>query len=448
MPFASSALLQPTVEAAWRATLGDLLEGGETLAGDKPSIELLGYDVAIENPRCRLIGNEIRPLPLIPAIARFAWMMAGNERLEDIAFYEPMVRGFTDDDLTVPGSNYGARLRRSHAGDQVEAAIERLRDGDSAVAGADGKLRRAANVIWKPEDASRTSSDIPCAFGLFYFPRGGRLTTQLVMRSNNAVALLPFNLFEFTLLAEIVATEAGMEPGPFRVDAMSMHLYLRDEERAREILDAPSSGEGEMPAIPPGSKPLEQVNLLAQREANLRHQQRALANESLDEALARGEGLDSYWRPFFDVLLATALVKAERPDAAREVARGLPGYFSGQVLSELDRRAAQAEPNSDLRLFSPHTPGETPPMPDSAAVAESLRAGSVSTEHLHALLDEIERSDGTRIGHREAAEVHRFLEEKRVDVAARSEEDGSADDRGALDRAEVRDAIDELGFGR
>ena len=46
------------------------------------------------------------------------------------------------------------------------------------MAGADGKLRRAANVIWKPEDALRISKDIPCAFGLFYFPRDGELLTQ------------------------------------------------------------------------------------------------------------------------------------------------------------------------------------------------------------------------------------------------------------------------------
>jgi len=416
--------------------------------GEKPSRELLGYSVVIEHPRRRLIDNDIRPLPLISAVARFVWTMAGNARLADIAFYEPQVERFTDDGLSVPGSNYGARLRQPYPGfDQVRGAIDRLRDGDSKVAGADGKLRRAANVIWKPEDALRMSKDIPCAFGLFYFPREDKLLTQLVMRSNNAVALMPFNIFEFTLLAEVIAVEAELELGPFRVDAMSMHIYDWDEERVRQILASPIGTGVEMPPIPAGSNALEQLDLLAQREAELRHQLHTLADESLKQVLARGEGLDSYWRPFFEILLTQALGKAKRLDLAREVAGQLPDYFSYQVAAELEERFGSVEPEgsgpaaiAEPTLFPISKPGEE--------VAHAFRDNGIDTDHLHTLLDEIEQSEGIRLSHQQADEVARAIAEKKVDIAARSEGEGDAEDFKAVDRTDVLRAIRRLGFDR
>ena len=451
MDFSVYTKSEANAEAAWRATLADLDDRGLRLDGEKPSRELLGYSIVIERPRWRLIDNDVRPLPLISAVARFVWMMAGNGRLADISFYEPQVERFTDDGLSVPGSNYGARLRQPYPGsDQVRGAIDRLRDGDSEVAGADGKLRRPANVIWRPEDALRTSKDIPCAFGLFYFPRDDKLLTQLVMRSNNAVALMPFNIFEFTLLAEVVAVEAGLDLGPFRVDAMSMHIYDWDEERVGQILASPAGAGGEMPPIPAGSNALEQLDLLARREAELRHQLHELADESLGQALARGEGLDAYWRPFFEVPLALALGKAKRLDLAREVADQLPDYFSRQVAAELEKQfgsdstessksepAAIAEPTP---LFQLASPGEE--------VARVYRENRIDVDHLHTLLDEIERSESIRLSHRQAREVARAIEEEMVDVAARSEGEGDAEDFRALDRTDVLRAIRTLGFDR
>ena len=132
-------------EDAWIFTLRALLDGGTLVAGTRPSRELLGFDVRVEDARKRVGRNAVRPLPVVASVARFVWMMAGNDRLEDIRFYEPQVSRYTDDGLSVPGSNYGSRLRKSYAGtDQIVGAIERLRGGDEAVAGPDGVLRRAA----------------------------------------------------------------------------------------------------------------------------------------------------------------------------------------------------------------------------------------------------------------------------------------------------------------
>jgi len=76
------------------------------------SREHLNYSLMLENPRQRLSER----LPIYPAIARVVWMMSANNRLADIAFHEPRVKAFTDDDLTVPGSSYGMRLRQPQPG--------------------------------------------------------------------------------------------------------------------------------------------------------------------------------------------------------------------------------------------------------------------------------------------------------------------------------------------
>src|SRR5207302_676113 len=151
-------------------------------------------------------------------------------RYADIAFYEPKVKGFTDDGISVPGSSYGRRIVQVRPGlDQLGSAISRLKDDPSS--------RRAAVTIYQPEDAVRESKDIPCAFGLFYHVRGGELYATLSMRSNNAVQLLPFNVFEFSLLAEVVACELGVPLGPLVYQAASMHVYDESLARAREIID-------------------------------------------------------------------------------------------------------------------------------------------------------------------------------------------------------------------
>jgi hypothetical protein len=100
-------------------------------------------------------------------------MMGANERLEDIAFYQSKVRDYSDDQLTVLGSNYGKRLLAPRANvNQVQGVIERLRgveDADHPGSSA----RRASAVIWQAEDAGQA---------MWPGPLGVRRANQLVAR--------------------------------------------------------------------------------------------------------------------------------------------------------------------------------------------------------------------------------------------------------------------------
>lgn len=288
-------------------TLKHIIENGEKVSGGKSLSmgseklfhELLNFAVVVNNPLDRLPWNLARRINLPAAVARFVWMMAGSDRLADIAFYEPKVRFFSDDGISIPGSNYGQRILQPHPGlDQLEAVIKRLRD--------DEHTRRAAISIYRAEDAVRDSKDIPCAFGIFYHIRKNVLHATTLMRSNNAFVLLPYNIFEFSLLAEVVAQELSVKLGTLSHIAISMHIYENDLEKSKKVISAfgKNTKSVPIPEIIKAPAPLQQIRDLIILEAELRHASASLSGENIEEWISKGqEKLNSYWQQLFFLLL-------------------------------------------------------------------------------------------------------------------------------------------------
>jgi thymidylate synthase len=322
------------IDEAFTATLKTILECGHevrTSSSGEPeqareSQEILDFQVAIDNPRDRILTNPIRRLNIVEAVARVVWILGANNRLADIAFYQPKAHSYSDNLLSLPGSNYGQRILEPRPGlNQAKGVIEVLRRETGS--------RRGAIVIWSPEDAIRVSNDIPCAFGLFFHQRGEYLLCTMLMRSNNAFLLLPYNVFEFSMLGEMIAATLGLKPGPYIHFAASMHVYRDQIERAHEavseqILSSQNYSRLVMPAMPHDPEPFEQGEILARLEAQLRHE---YALQRPEELRCRGEKLHEYWRAFYDVLLSYALSKAGKIYEAKEIARILPEYFRESV---------------------------------------------------------------------------------------------------------------------
>lgn len=287
------------------ATIRDCLAGTKVSTDKDVSWEQLYYQATLQFPRNRVFAHFARPLNPVVAVARFAWLVAGNNRVEDIAFYEPKVRSFSDDGLTVPGSDYGHRLFQPRPGlDQIQGVVDRLR--------ANPGSRQAAAVVWQPEDAVRASGDIPCTHGLFFHIRdhrdtvGPELQMAVTMRSNNAFRILPFNVFEFTLLQELVATELDTVMGDYTVWAASMHVY--ENEREWESTKTVGNSVGnyhslQMPRMPktPGLlRPMRQAREFAMVEGVMRH----CVNERQLVHAWETNHLDPYWRDLLAVLYA------------------------------------------------------------------------------------------------------------------------------------------------
>ena len=239
-------------------------------------------------------------------------MLSGNDRVKDIAFYERKVLGFTDDQMTVPGSNYGKRLFTPEPGvDQVKAIIDRVR--------RDPGTRRAVAAIYRPEDAVRESKDIPCAFGLSFHARNERLHMTTIMRSNAAWTLLPYNVFEFTLLGELIATLAGMRLGSYTHITLSMHLYEDEVDQAQRACEATLND------LPPPMPPMprettwDQLIDLVKWEADLRYHGTALSSLSYRPLLERAREFGPYWSNVGLALLGYVLKLRGKPTLRREV---------------------------------------------------------------------------------------------------------------------------------
>lgn len=324
-------------DAALKQTVIDVL-AGPVLTDAKPSHEVLHYATTLTDPRARITANPARKLNVVGAVARFVWMVAASDRLEDIAYYEPKVRPFTDNEISVPGSSYGRRLFEPSPGlNQVQGVVDRLR--------ADPASRRAAAVVWSPADAVRPSKDIPCTFGMFFHIRDNELIASTVMRSNNAYLLLPFNIFEFSVLAEAVAAAASVPLGRYVHWAASMHVYTDWQlDAARQVAAGGDHPSPQMPAIP-ADDPLEQIRRLAVAEARLRH----ASNPTEFEAARLEPDLNEYWAAYLNVLAAWGAHKRGWDEAAQQLATDLPDHFRAAVLDKLAAEPVTANPVTPAR---------------------------------------------------------------------------------------------------
>jgi thymidylate synthase len=292
-------------DEAYRNVIQDLLSDGidvaaldsKSIGSQQKSKEIMNYILRVQTPAERLPWSY--QFNLSGAVARFVWMMGANNRLKDIEFYWGKgVSRFSDDGILVPGSSYGARILHPSPGiNQLDSIIERLK--------ADNTTRRAAIAIYQAEDAVRESKDIPCAFGLAFHIREAHLHTSLIMRSNNAYFLLPYNLFEFSLLAEVVAAELKVPLGNLTYHALSMHIYEKDFDNAVKVSkENQSIAKAEMTKMPFEPSPISQVRELVILEAEARQAAAGFNKSNFQEWISQGETrLSPYWRQYYFLLL-------------------------------------------------------------------------------------------------------------------------------------------------
>lgn len=102
--------------------------------------------------------------------------------------------------------------------------------------------RRAVALIWNPSDVLAVTSntgpprDVPCTVALsFWVGPAGELRAQAFMRSTDLWFGLYYDLPAFAFLQRAVAKALRREAGPTYLTTSSLHLYRKDEERARNV---------------------------------------------------------------------------------------------------------------------------------------------------------------------------------------------------------------------
>ncbi|MET7934652.1 thymidylate synthase [Streptomyces sp. NPDC005322] len=326
--------LPGSVADAVDQAVAHLVRNGEEVrtAAGKAWLETLGFTTGMSNPRKRILHPASGTFDIIGAASRFVWMMRGDQSLSAVAYYVPRAAAYSPDGTVLPGSSYGHRLRRSIPGvDQVEGVIARLQQNS--------ETRQAATVIWNPMDAVREPVDIPCAFGTQYHLRAQGLVGTTMMRSNKPLTLMPFNFFEFSLLAEVIAAEVDAPLASYRHWIAAMQLPLPELARAEVFLGGQSSAV-EMSAMPRSPRPLDQLGYLCRWEESIRT---ASSETEVEELLClAAENLDPYWLAFADLLSLQWFLRRDRRSAVPRLVSRLPEHFADPLEAQLCARTKQS----------------------------------------------------------------------------------------------------------
>lgn len=227
--------------AVWLEALDDVLKNGRFRAPrEMPTAEI---------PHRRVVIDLSHPVVLVPArklsytfaAAEALWILAGDDRVETIAPYNPNIAKFSDDGVRFAGA-YGGPIAA-----QFDYVIEKIID--------DRDTRQAVISIWRPNPPP--SKDIPCTVGLGFEIYENQLNCHVVMRSSDLWLGLPYDVFTFSMLTTKIACaynskrfvghtiREAVKLGQLYLTAWSSHLYARDWEASEACIDAGIAPPGE-----------------------------------------------------------------------------------------------------------------------------------------------------------------------------------------------------------
>lgn len=214
-------------------------EGTAISPRGKQTKEIHPTTVLIQDPRKRLMSCFGRVLNLPFALAEVIQMITGQNDAQALSFYNSGIisiqgdgpRGTPHWELGVTKFNagYGERLRGYYVGtnssrqgakiDQLDHVIQTLRlDPDS---------RQASIVISHPGDDNYTvqTNDRACNVYAHAMIRDGKLDWMQIIRSNDAVWGIPYNMVQWSHVQEWVARSLDVPMGTMFIVQDSFHVY-------------------------------------------------------------------------------------------------------------------------------------------------------------------------------------------------------------------------------
>lgn len=159
------------------------------------------------------------------ALVEVIWIIRGRNDSGFLTSWNRALPKFAGHGDTFYGA-YGERLRSRFGFDQLQRA--------ASVLGADPEQRQVVLQIWDPstdlptDDGRSRSPDVPCNVSSMLKVVDGRLEWLQVMRSNDLVRGLPYNLVQWTMIQEILAGWISLDVGAYVHVSDSLHIYERD----------------------------------------------------------------------------------------------------------------------------------------------------------------------------------------------------------------------------
>ena len=221
----------PDGSTAWRALLGSILYSGQDVAPrGQPTKEVLHTNFITVDMARAVVTDPVRKLNYRFMCAEALWILSGSNELAPLTKFNSKMAQFSDDGRTLAGA-YGPPVTA-----QLDYVVKALLD--------DRETRQAALTIWRQNPPK--SRDVPCTIAMAFSIRDDRLHQHVFMRSSDAWLGIPYDIFSFSCIGLWVACvfnqnvdRRAVLPGQLTISMTSSHLYERDLENARAVLDSP-----------------------------------------------------------------------------------------------------------------------------------------------------------------------------------------------------------------
>lgn len=216
-----------TATAAWLNVLVEILAHGQvTHPRGFTCREVLGLQ-SVTDMRWPVCCSAARRLGYRFMCAEAAWVLSGDNRVATIAPYSKGISQFSDDGVFFYGA-YGPKVV-----DQLPYVVDRLIKAPDT--------RQAVLNIWREKPAQ--TNDLPCTLSLQFQARGGLLHVMATLRSSDAWLGVPYDIFNFSMLAGYVCllvrqVSGGsiLRPGSLFFTAGNQHLYDTNLAQAEEAV--------------------------------------------------------------------------------------------------------------------------------------------------------------------------------------------------------------------
>jgi thymidylate synthase len=183
--------------------------------------ELLDQKFMLADSRQNILDIPARHLNFKYLVAEWLWVQFGHSDLASLVQYNSQMKRFSDDGIYLTGA-YGP-----HIGGGWNRCVEKLRKDPASRQG----------VIQIPRPQIETI-DEPCTLSLQFIIRSSALHCLATMRSSDMWLGMPYDVFTFTQIQNVMAGELGVGRGTFVLNAGSSHIYESDVPKILAVVNA------------------------------------------------------------------------------------------------------------------------------------------------------------------------------------------------------------------
>jgi len=199
------------------------------------------FTLTYTHPKERVLFNLVRDCNPFFHLYESLWMLAGNNDVKSLAYYNSNMKNYSDDGETFNGA-YGYRWRHGMGYDQIDwiqNVLQTLPNDRRAVLQMwDGSETGFSDLI----EGSRGCKDVPCNLAAVFDIDGQDLNMTVFNRSNDLIwGMLGANVVHFSILQEYLASKLSKSVGQYHQISSNLHIYV-DKWKGIEYLNPHEQG--------------------------------------------------------------------------------------------------------------------------------------------------------------------------------------------------------------